>query len=218
MNRSPRLLPIVLLIGATTGCATLREHPQACRAGASLLGATLGGVGGGVGVHNIEKSPDNGERAAGAGAGFVAGGLVGYLVGRAACPDEPPPPPPPVAVAPPRPAPGVKIVELKSAHFDFNKSELKPAGKSRVDEAVRVMRQSPDLRVSIEGHTDSVGSDAYNQKLGLRRATTVKNYLMQQGISSGRTDVRSFGESKPVASNTTSDGRAENRRVEIIAE
>src|SRR5262249_34347849 len=72
---------------AMSGCATLRDNPTACKVGATLIGATLGAVGGGVGVDQIEKGPDDGEIAAGAAAGLVAGGLIGYLIGHYACPE-----------------------------------------------------------------------------------------------------------------------------------
>src|SRR5258705_1025376 len=75
---------------AMSGCATLRDNPTACKVGATLLGGTLGAVGGGVGVAQIEKDPDSGEIAAGAAAGLVAGGLIGDLVGDYACPEPEP--------------------------------------------------------------------------------------------------------------------------------
>ena len=78
------------------------------------------------------------------------------------------------------------------------------------------MKDKPDLRVSVEGHTDSVGSVAYNQTLSERRAKTVRDYLVSQGIDASRITTRGFGKSKPIASNDTAEGRAENRRVEII--
>ncbi|MGH7822668.1 MAG: OmpA family protein, partial [Candidatus Binatia bacterium] len=94
-----------------------------------------------------------------------------------------------------------------------------PEGRARLDQAVQVMQQNPTLRVAIEGHTDGMGADVYNEGLSERRAESVKSYLMSQGIDAARmTDVRGFGESKPVASNDTEEGRARNRRVEIIAQ
>jgi OmpA-OmpF porin, OOP family len=74
------------------------------------------------------------------------------------------------------------------------------------------------LHVSVDGYTDSVGSDAYNQKLSMRRAEAARRYLVDKGIDESRISVRAMGESNPVASNSTADGRAENRRVEIIAQ
>jgi OOP family OmpA-OmpF porin len=157
-----------------------------------------------------------------AAAGAVGGALLGALLGPVICdPVEtapPPPPPPPAPVAKPAPpAPGTKITEIKGPHFDFDKAAIKPEGKRRLDDVVRLMRDNPNLRVVAVGHTDSVGSDAYNMKLGERRAKAVVNYLISEGVSPSRVDVRSEGESRPVASNATAEGRAENRRVEIIA-
>jgi OOP family OmpA-OmpF porin len=79
------------------------------------------------------------------------------------------------------------------------------------------MKDNPGLKVSVEGHTDSVGSDAYNERLSERRAHAVKDYLVHQGIDASRISTVGYGEAKPVASNKTESGRAQNRRAEIIA-
>ena len=200
---------------AMTGCATLREHPVACKTAATLLGGTLGAVGGGVGVDQIEKGPDDGERAAGAAAGLVAGGLVGYLIGHYACPEpeevvQAPPPPPP--------AKGTKIAEIPGPNFDFNKSTLTPAGRTKVADAAKTLKDNPTIHVEVGGHTDSIGSDAYNQSLSERRAKTVADELVKDGISASRLTVRGYGERKPVADNKTEAGRARNRRVELVVD
>ncbi len=205
----------VVIAFAMTGCGWLSEHPVACRAGAALTGATLGAVGGGVGVQNVEKGPDSGEVAAGASAGLVAGGLIGYLIGYYACPEEevvaaPPPPPPP--------AKGTKIAEIPGPNFDFNKSNLTPAGKAKVADAAQILKNNPSIHVEVGGHTDSIGSDAYNQKLSERRARTVADELERDGISASRLSVRGYGERKPIADNKTEEGRARNRRVEIVVD
>jgi len=109
-------------------------------------------------------------------------------------------------------------VTLHGPQFDFNKSTLKPEGKRMVDDAVKVMKDKPDLKVSVEGHTDSIGSVAYNQRLSERRANTVRDYMVSQGIDAARITTRGYGKTKPIASNDTAEGRAENRRVEIIPE
>jgi OOP family OmpA-OmpF porin len=162
------------------------------------------------------------ETAGAAAAGGVGGGILGTILGHLICdpvetPPPPPPPPPPVAKPAP-PAPGTKITEIKGPHFDFNKSTIKPEGQRRLDDVVRLMRDNPTMKVEAVGHTDSVGSDAYNLKLGERRARSVASYLTEQGVSSSRIDIRSEGKARPVASNATAEGRAENRRVEILAE
>jgi OOP family OmpA-OmpF porin len=193
-----------------------------CAVGGGLLGAAVGGAAAGTLVSEYEGG-DGGrdsETAAAAAAGAVGGGIIGTLLGHLICDpvETPPPPPPPAPVAKPAPpAPGTKITEIKGPHFDFDKAAIKPEGKRRLDDVVRLMRDNPNLRVVAVGHTDSVGSDAYNMKLGQRRASAVADYLTSEGVSPSRIDVRSEGESRPVESNATAEGRAENRRVEIVA-
>jgi OOP family OmpA-OmpF porin len=80
----------------------------------------------------------------------------------------------------------------------------------------RVLQAEASLQVSVEGHTDSRGTEAYNDALSLRRANTVSEYLAEHGVDAGRLSVVGYGESKPVASNDTDDGRAQNRRVELL--
>jgi OmpA-OmpF porin, OOP family len=207
-----------------SGCATFRDRKWGtCAVAGAVIGATVGGVTGGVAVNNAKDNATDGERGAAIGGGIVGGALIGGILGHAICdPIKEAPPPPPVAEAPPPPppppAPGTKMVELRGPQFDFNKSTLKPEGKRKVDEAVKMMKENPSLNVSVEGHTDSVGSDAYNQKLSERRAQVVSDYLVAEGISASRISTRGWGKSKPVASNKTADGRAQNRRVEIIAQ
>ena len=78
-----------------------------------------------------------------------------------------------------------------------------------------ILKDNPSVQVSVEGHTDAIGSDQYNLKLSLRRATAVKQYLVKDGVPDTRLSVRGFGKTQPVASNDTADGRAQNRRVEL---
>jgi outer membrane protein OmpA-like peptidoglycan-associated protein len=125
---------------------------------------------------------------------------------------------PVVAEAPPPPAPMKKKIILRGVNFDFDKATLRPDARPILDEAVRVLKEEPSIRVSVEGHTDAVGTDAYNQGLSQRRAATVRGYLVDHGIDAGRLSSVGFGESKPVASNDTADGRAQNRRVELLVQ
>jgi outer membrane protein OmpA-like peptidoglycan-associated protein len=205
---------------AAAGCGNRRFG--ACGVAGGLTGATIGAVGAGFGVNEIEKGPSTEEIAGGAGAGFVTGALLGALLGHLICdPEELPPPPPPVAAPPPPPPPpakGTRIATVGETYFDFNKATLKPAAHNVLDDAVQTLRQNPSLRVEVSGHTDSVGSDKYNQRLSERRADAVKRYLVQQGIEASRIDARGYGESRPVADNSTASGRAQNRRAEITAE
>jgi len=131
----------------------------------------------------------------------------------APAPAPPPPPPPP---PPPEPEVGSKIISLEGANFDFNKASLKAEGMAKLDQAAAVMAEHADLTVGVEGHTDSVGSDAYNQKLSERRAQAAVDYLVSKGVDASRLQPTGYGESKPVASNDTAEGRAQNRRVDLV--
>ncbi|MCW5297993.1 OmpA family protein [Herbaspirillum lusitanum] len=108
-----------------------------------------------------------------------------------------------------------KVTYAADAFFDFDKAVLKPAGKSKLDELVANLK-GLNLEVIIAvGHTDSVGSVAYNQKLSVRRAESVKAYLVSKGVEANRVYTEGKGKSQPVADNKSAAGRAKNRRVEI---
>lgn len=130
----------------------------------------------------------------------------------------------PVAAAPaaapapapaPAPAAASKVTFAADAFFDFDKSVLKPEGRAKLDDLVSKIR-NVNLEVIIAvGHTDSIGTVAYNQKLSVRRAESVKAYLVSKGIERNRVYTEGKGELQPVADNRTKEGRAKNRRVEI---
>jgi len=133
----------------------------------------------------------------------------------------PAPAPAPAPVARPAPAPAApavaatKVTYAADAFFDFNKSALKAEGRAKLDDLVgKVKDISLEVIIAV-GHTDSVGSDAYNQKLSVKRAEAVKAYLVTKGIEKNRVYTEGKGEKQPVADNKTSEGRAKNRRVEI---
>ena len=97
--------------------------------------------------------------------------------------------------------------------FDYDKATIRSGYEHVFDNAIKVLKLNPNLTVEIQGHTDSRGSDAYNQRLSEQRAASVKRYLVNQGINPARLVTRGFGEAVPVASNLTEEGRAHNRRV-----
>ncbi len=103
----------------------------------------------------------------------------------------------------------------KTILFDTGKTTLKPASLKVLDNVTDILKEYPNSRFHIDGHTDSVGSEANNQKLSEGRAAAVVNYLIERGIPSNRLVARGFGESKPIAPNTTKEGRTTNRRTEI---
>ncbi len=101
-------------------------------------------------------------------------------------------------------------------NFETGKSEIKPESQSIIDQIVKMLKQNPELKVSVEGHTDNVGSDKSNKTLSENRAKSVMNALISQGIDKSRLSYKGWGSSKPIADNTTEDGRYKNRRVEIV--
>jgi OOP family OmpA-OmpF porin len=128
----------------------------------------------------------------------------------------------PVAAPTPPPAdvPVKKSVTISAdTYFDFDKSTLNPAGKQALDELAAEMAAMKSVdKVLVVGHTDSIGTETYNQKLSERRAATVKNYLVEKGISADKIETVGKGESQPIADNKTRAGRAQNRRVEVTVD
>lgn len=100
--------------------------------------------------------------------------------------------------------------------FDTGSDQVKPESMPLVQAIVNLLKQNPSLRVSIDGHTDNVGDAVYNKALSERRARTVYNLVVQQGIASNRLQYRGFGAEVPIADNRKESGRAQNRRVEVV--
>jgi outer membrane protein OmpA-like peptidoglycan-associated protein len=158
------------------------------------------------------------------------------------CYIAPPPPPAPVYVAPvpapapppPAPMPPTPVVQetpqqqpapvptrrelltLRGNAFEFDKSSLTAGAKDTLQRVVTTLKNFPDAKIEIQGHTDWIGSEAYNQALSERRANSVRDYLVSQGIAWSRITTIGYGETRPIATNETAAGRAENRRVVII--
>jgi OOP family OmpA-OmpF porin len=136
-------------------------------------------------------------------------------------PEPKPAPPPPPAPEKPKPEPekpkpvAEKITFAADVLFDFDKAVIKPEGKSKLDDISNKVR-GVNLEVVIAiGHADSIGTDQYNQRLSVRRAESVKAYLVSKGIEGNRVYTEGKGEKQPVADNKTREGRTKNRRVEI---
>jgi OOP family OmpA-OmpF porin len=142
---------------------------------------------------------------------------------------EPPPPPPEPAKPAPEPEPVIaaepppkaemkddKIDLSETVQFETGSATLLPRSKTLLDEVAKELESHPEVRrVLIEGYTDTVASKAFNQKLSEQRVASVKAYLVDKGIDGGRLRTKGFGETHPVASNKTEEGKAKNRRVEF---
>jgi outer membrane protein OmpA-like peptidoglycan-associated protein len=110
-----------------------------------------------------------------------------------------------------------KKIELKqTVYFDFNKATIKSVSFALLDDVAQALKDNPKIKVEVQGHTDSVGNDAYNLKLSQSRAESVKAYIAKKGIASDRMVPKGYGENVPIADNRTKEGRDQNRRVEFV--
>ncbi|AUG00709.1 hypothetical protein CXQ81_08845 [Pseudomonas sp. 09C 129] len=219
-------LPLVLLTSVLTGCAGLQKTDwPTC--------AAVGGVGGAA-LGAIESSSWAGYGAL-LGAGVAAGYCWvhgdgdedgdGVPDSRDKCPGTPKGvqvdangcPPEPVAVVEEVVVVKEETIVIRDVHFEFDSAKLTTADKTKLDTiATRLKQEAPSAQLRVTGHTDSVGSDAYNQRLSEKRARSVTEYLISAGVPrSSFVSVVGAGESQPVADNKTADGRAMNRRTEI---
>ncbi|WP_404297679.1 OmpA family protein [Halomonas sp.] len=205
------LLGSALVVGLA-GCATPNTSPSSDRpwyqqpVTCGIAGSLIGG---GIGFATSGSSDEE----EGAATGAVAGAAIGAML----CADRSPAPvAEPEPMPAPEPVPEFEPVTLSSeVNFAFDSSELLPQAEMTLDEVARRLREHTDVRIRIEGHTDSRGSDQYNQSLSERRANSVRSYLASQGVAGNRMIAVGYGEQRPVASNQTDEGRALNRRVEI---
>ncbi|SDS50192.1 OmpA family protein [Pseudomonas granadensis] len=229
------VLPVLLLGSLLTGCATHSDGTAPLNQRTWPICSLLGGlVGGGLGA--IESA---GWAGGGAALGILTGGLICYAQDgdedsdgvfdrRDRCPDTPentevdhrgcPLPVYPAATKAPEPAPQTEVITLSDAGdvlFDFDKSDLTPAATAQLDTLMDKLRNADVVSIKVIGHTDSKGSDAYNQALSERRASSVASYLLSQGLAPNKLTSEGRGEGEPVADNATDDGRAQNRRVEL---
>jgi outer membrane protein OmpA-like peptidoglycan-associated protein len=137
--------------------------------------------------------------------------LVQYYTLAATAVCQPPPPPP----APP-PGPVAQKLVLRGVHFAFNRADIRPEDEPVLDEAADTIKANPNAKIQVNGYCDSIGSAAYNLKLSQRRAEAVANYLTNKGVSASQLTAQGFGKTNFVATNRTREGRAQNRRVELV--
>jgi outer membrane protein OmpA-like peptidoglycan-associated protein len=172
--------------------------------GGALAGLLLGGlIGGGTG------------RIIGAGIGGVAGGAIGYTMDKQIKELRESTAGSGIDITPTDNGQAILVNLPEGVTFDVGSYSLKPQFRATLDDIARSMNQYPDSLIDVYGHTDSTGSDAFNQTLSENRARTVANYLSMQGVSAARIRSQGLGETMPVADNATDEGRRRNRRVEI---
>jgi outer membrane protein OmpA-like peptidoglycan-associated protein len=219
------LVGLAFVITLTSGCANMPQRRwDGCAIGGGVAGLILGGTAGGVmGTEFQGHHVNSTDRALYAGAGALAGAAIGALAGHYICDPvveaaapPPPPPPPPVAEAPPPPPPAPKKIVLRGVHFDFDKAKIRPDAEPILDEAADILKQNPSVAVEVNGYCDAIGTVPYNLKLSQRRSAAVVNYLEGKGIPGDRLEPHGYGKTDFVATNKTADGRAQNRRVELI--
>lgn len=129
---------------------------------------------------------------------------------------EPAPSPPPQPAPPPKPVPVIEEVSLSAdAHFAVDSAELKPDGIEQIRQLAARAKNVEDLGIEVNGHADSTGPEEYNLRLSQQRARSVKEVLVEQGIDPAVIRTNGYGETVPIASNTTPEGRAKNRRVDV---
>ncbi|MBC3366265.1 OmpA family protein [Pseudomonas sp. SWRI154] len=229
-------LPVLLASSLLSGCATHSDGSAPLNQRTWPICSLLGGlVGGGLGA--IESS---GWAAGGAALGLLGGGLICYAQDgdedddgvfdrRDRCPDTPadtpvehhgcPLPQHPASVPQDEPeTPTSEVITLNDAGkvlFDFDQSDLTAAARGQLDGLVAKLSHANVASIRVVGHTDSVGTDTYNEGLSERRAGSVVEYLLTQGLAPDKLTSEGKGESEPVADNETDEGRAQNRRVEL---
>jgi OOP family OmpA-OmpF porin len=209
LHRATALVAAAGLIAPLAGCSTNRVWGRGAAAGA------VAGTGTALAITLAVDPSDDTEQTGIVLGSAVGGAIVGALVGHYFF-DKEKEPPKVAALPPPAPPPAPTPMEvLTGSHFAFNSAELAPSAKTELSDTVDSLKTDPALRVRIDGHTDSVGSAAYNVQLSKRRADSVKRYLVSQGIAADRIETQGLGLTKPIADNATAEGRAKNRRVEV---
>ncbi len=195
-----------------SGCATENQTQKGAVIGTGVGAAVGAGLGAAIGRSGTAAL-------IGAGAGALAGGLTGGAIGHYMDKQE---------AAMRQSLANVEAANVKRNQdmltvtfksdvlFAVNSSTLKPGGYDELNRVAKVLNQYPQTTITIAGHTDSTGSEAYNQKLSERRAEAVKTALVSMGVNSARMTTIGYGKNRPIADNSTEAGRQMNRRVEIL--
>ncbi|NOY53470.1 MAG: OmpA family protein [Deltaproteobacteria bacterium] len=208
-NRKKIIVSVMLIVFGTSlvGCAQWQASSRTTKG--SLIGAAAGAA---AGILAKQNDPSQRAKAAllGAAIGATTGGLVGNYMDKQA-----------------RELQSIRDAQVRQEQdkvfltfdsgilFDVNSTQVKPGAMQNMAKVANVMNRYPQTNITVSGYTDSTGSEQYNQKLSEARARAVANYLQSRGVSSYRIHTIGYGESMPVAGNSTAAGRQANRRVEI---
>ena len=211
-----RLITFVAM-GALTlgGCASTSETDDG-GSDKAVTGAIIGGIIGGVAANNTGKQ-SSGKTAMGVIGGAAAGGVIGHQFDKKETQLK--------QIAAERDASEMEVERVREdllkvsvsseASFGVDQTKIKPAFRPTLKKVAGVLKGDTSQRIQVVGHTDSTGSEAYNQELSIKRARATKNFLVKQGVARKQISVEGRGESEPRADNATAAGRAQNRRVEI---
>lgn len=213
-----KILGSTLLAGAIaiSGCSTLNPYTGERQTSKAATGAAIGAAAGAiVGIATSDSAKERKERALkGAGIGAVTGGGVGYYMDVQEAKLREKLQSTGVSVT----RDGERIILNMPSNITFasNQAAVQESFKSVLGSVTEVLKEYKSTMIQVGGHTDSTGSDQYNQLLSQNRAQAVANVLISNGLQLVRTDVVGFGETMPIASNETESGRAMNRRVELV--
>jgi outer membrane protein OmpA-like peptidoglycan-associated protein len=204
------LVTVFALACATTDDSTTAPNQNRKTKRGATIGAVAGAIAGAI-IGNQSGSNRTGA-VVGAAAGAVIGGAIGRRMDKQAEELKQ------IEGVEVEHTPGTGEIDVRLTSdilFDFNSAALRPESRTTLNELSSNFAQYPDNKIVVEGHTDSVGSDAYNQRLSEQRASTVADYLIDRGVPSSNVIVYGYGEMRPKGSNDTAEGRQLNRRVEI---
>lgn len=212
-NIGLKLITLLITLSIIVSCNAVKNANNTQKGGA--IGAGSGAVIGGIIGNNVGKGNNTALGAIiGAVVGGAAGGYIGNRMDKQAQRIEEEIPGAEVT----RVGEGINVVfnEDAGVYFDTNKSDVKGTSANTLDRLVGVLKEYPDTNILVEGHTDSAGADDYNMTLSKQRAESVTNYLVKNGISGNRLTTKWYGESQPKSDNSTTEGKAKNRRVEMV--
>ncbi|MEJ2404059.1 MAG: OmpA family protein [Candidatus Thiodiazotropha sp.] len=215
MNHKPIICCLVAGLVTLQACTTVNPYTQEEETAKATTGAVIGAVAGAVlGIATSKDKKQRKERALkGAGIGAIAGGGVGYYMDvqeaklRQRLQNT--------GVSVTRSGDNIILNLPGNITFEVNKTQVKPDFVEILGSVALVLKEYKSTMIEVAGHTDSTGSDAYNQLLSQQRAQAVSNILIRDGVAAVRIDTVGYGETRPIASNSTPQGRQQNRRVEL---